>query len=113
MSEASLTMAAVVQESWALGAAAFLLSVAAGGLVGRSMARRAIGPAERGYIRRTCLLLWTLIGLFLAAAFSLPSPFRFVIPALLFFAIPALLYRWSVRRQLLRAREEHNFRLKR
>lgn len=104
-------MASRIGESWTWGVASFLLAMATGWLVGRSMAQRTLGPVERRFVRRTCLLLWTLIGIFLAAAFSLTGPLRFVIPAMLFFAIPALLYRWSIRRQLLRAREEHNCRL--
>jgi len=86
--------------------------MATGWLAGRSTARRAIGPTERDFVRRTCLILWTLIGLFLATALALPAPYRFVIPALLFFAIPVLMYRWSIRRQLLRMQEERRDRLK-
>lgn len=102
-----------LSEGWALGGASFVFAVVAGWFVGRSTARRAVGPAEQRYVTRTCLMLWGLIGLFLASAFALPSPYRFVIPSVLFFAIPLLMYRWSNRRQLLRARELHQARLKR
>lgn len=106
---------AVVHHSdgWVLGGASFALAIIVGWLTGRSMARHAVGPAEQRYIARACLMLWSLIGLFLVSAFALPSPYRFVIPSVLFFAIPLLMYRWSNRRQLLRARELHQTRLKR
>lgn len=98
--------AALSGENWVLAGIGLALGLVAGGLAGRASARRAIGPRERAFTRRTCFTTGALLGLFLASAVALPPPSRYVAPALLLFIIPALVYRWSVRRLILRRREE-------
>ncbi len=97
-------------ENFIWAAAGMILGLAAGVLAGRISSRRAIGPRERAYTWRNCWITGLLLGLFLASAVGLPKPQRYIVPGLLFLVIPALVYRWSVRRLIIRRREERDLR---
>jgi len=93
---------------WFSVAGVLMAAMAVGILSGLRISRRTTGPRERAYVRRNCFITSLLIGLFVVAPIAFPKPMNYLIPALLLITVPWLLYRWSLRRQLIRHYEARN-----
>ncbi len=84
--------------------------VLVGALASRSSIRTAVGPRERAFVRRVCAATWTLITVFVLAAWYLPSPANWLVASGFVVGVPWTIYRWTTQRQLIREldlREAH------
>jgi hypothetical protein len=66
------------------------------------------GPKEKRYTRRACAAIWIIAALATILAWWLRGPLKLIPLALLVVVLPWLIYRFSMRRQMIREVDRHD-----
>ncbi len=87
-----------------------LLALALGGgfLASATCVRNTRGPKEHAYVVSHCVGAWLVIFLLFAVMYVVPSPYRYLLLIPYFVHLPIATYRFTLRQQIIRHREEQD-----